>query len=60
MPGKNDYLVDSRFAIAYIIASFTAKWGQSQGLIADFIHLQAYLDRLAQREFSTLGAIGQL
>lgn len=57
--GENDYLVENRFTIADIIASFTVKWGQSQGSIDDFAHLQAYLDRLAQREHSTLGVIGK-
>lgn len=56
---EDDYLVENRFSITDIIASFAVKWGQSQGLINDFVNLQIYLDRLSKREHSTLVSIGQ-
>lgn len=56
--GEQDYLVENRFTITDIIASFAVQWGRSQGLIDDFSHLQAYLARLSQRRHSTLDAVG--
>lgn len=56
--GESDYLVADRFSVTDIIASFTVQWGRSQGLIDGFGNLQAYLDRLSQREFCTLKAVG--
>lgn len=58
--GESDYLVGNRFSVTDIIASFTVQWGQSQGLIDRFENLQAYLERLSQREFSTLQSVGNL
>ncbi|MEO9469771.1 glutathione S-transferase family protein [Parasphingorhabdus sp.] len=56
----SDYLVDNRFSVTDIIASFTVQWGRSQGLIDDFGSLHAYLDRLSGRPHSTLKAVGQI
>ncbi len=56
--GDHDYLVADRFSVTDIIASFTVKWGQSQGLIDRFDNLPAYLDRLSEREHCTLDRIG--
>lgn len=53
-----EYLVDNRFTITDIIASFAVQWGRSQGLIDDFPNLQSYLERLGTRPHSTLKQIG--
>ena len=37
-----------------IIVSYTANWGKEDKLIGDFVHVQAYLDRLLEREHCTL------
>jgi glutathione S-transferase len=52
--GKTDYLVDDRFSAADIIVGYTISWGQEQGLLSGFPNLQAYLDRLLERECCTL------
>ena len=44
-----DYLVANRFSVTDIIASFTVNWGGSLGLLDEFEHLQAYLERLLER-----------
>lgn len=49
-----DYLVENRFTVTDIIVGFTVNWGQSDGLLGDFDHLQRYLERLRAREHCTL------
>ncbi len=49
-----DYLVENRFTVTDIIVGFTVNWGQSDGLLGDFDHLQRYLERLRGREHCTL------
>lgn len=49
-----EYLINNRFSVTDIVASFAIKWGKSQDLIGDFAHLNAYLQRLSEREHSTL------
>ena len=51
---ESDYLVDNRFTVTDIIVSYTANWGKEDKLIGDFVHVQAYLDRLLEREHCTL------
>jgi glutathione S-transferase len=52
--GKTDYLVDDRFSATDIIVGYTISWGQELKLISSFPNLEAYLDRLLQREHCTL------
>jgi glutathione S-transferase len=51
---KHNYLVDNRFSVTDIFAGYTLNWGQEQGLIEEFPHIQAYLERLMAREHCTL------
>ena len=51
---ESDYLVEDRFTVTDIIVSYTVNWGQEDKLIGDFVHLQAYLERLLEREHCTL------
>ncbi len=51
----SDYLVENRFTVTDIIAGYTINWARKQGLLADFTNLNAYLERLLEREHCTLG-----
>lgn len=42
------------FAVTDIIVGYTVSWGDNDGLIGGFENLQAYLDRLHEREHRTL------
>lgn len=49
-----DYLVDERFSVTDIIVSYTVNWARRQGLLDEYPHLQAYLQRLFERPHCTL------
>ena len=51
-----DYLVENRFTVTDIIVGYTVQWGQSDGLLGEFDHLQRYLERLRAREHCTLAS----
>ena len=51
---ETDYLVEDRFTVTEIIVGYTVSWGRSDGLLGDFAHLRAYLERLLEREHCTL------
>ena len=53
-----DYLVEDRFTVTDIIVGYTVNWGQEDGLLGEFVHLQAYLERLLEREHCTLQRFG--
>ena len=50
----SDYLVGNQFSVTDIIAGFTVNWGRMLGLLDEFPHLQAYLQRLFGRAHCTL------
>jgi glutathione S-transferase len=50
----SDYLVDDRFTVTDIIVSYTVNWGKEDKLLGGFVHLEAYLERLLEREHCTL------
>jgi glutathione S-transferase len=52
--GEVDYLIDRRFSATDIIVGYTISWGQEQGLLSGFPSLEAYLERLLEREHCTL------
>jgi glutathione S-transferase len=51
---KADYLVNNRFSATDIIVGYTISWGQEVKLLSGFPNLEAYLERLLQREHCTL------
>ena len=48
-----NYLVEDRFTVTDIIVGYTVNWGDTDGLLGEFANLQAYLDRLFEREHCT-------
>jgi glutathione S-transferase len=52
--GRGEYLVDGRFSATDIIVGYTVNWGQEQKLLGAYANLQAYLERLFQRQHCTL------
>ena len=52
--GKASYLVDDRFSVTDIFVGYTVNWGYAEGLLNDCPNLQAYLERLFEREHCTL------
>ena len=54
MLAKTDYLIEDRFSVTDIIVGYTVSWGQEQGLLSKSPNLQAYLERLFEREHCTL------
>ena len=55
---RADYLVEDRFTVTDVIVGYTVNWGLEDGLLGDFGHLLAYLDRLHEREHCTLQRFG--
>jgi glutathione S-transferase len=51
---KTEYLIEGRFSATDIIVGYTINWGQEQGLLNGLPNLQAYLERLLEREHCTL------
>jgi glutathione S-transferase len=51
---KSDYLVSNRFSATDIITGYTIMWGQELKLLEGFSHIDAYFERLLQREHCTL------
>ena len=49
----SNYLVEDRFTATDIIVGYTVNWGDTDGLLGEFANLQAYLDRLFEREHCT-------
>lgn len=52
--GNTKYLVDDRFSVTDIFVGYTVNWGHEGGLLNDCRNLQAYLDRLMERDYCTL------
>lgn len=46
---EKNYLLDDRFAVTDIFVGYTLHWGNEDGLLEGFHHLQAYLARLLSR-----------
>ena len=51
---NTDYLIENRFTVTDIIVGYTLNFGDEQGLVREFPHLVAYLERLYAREHCTL------
>ena len=51
---ETSYLIEDRFTVTDIIVGYTLIFGQEQGLLHEFPNLQAYLERLHEREHCTL------
>ncbi len=49
-----DYLVDNKFSVTDIIASYTVNGARSLGYIDEFANLQRYLERMFAREHCSL------
>ena len=45
-----EYLVEDRFSVTDIIIGYTVYWAEDDKLLGPFKHLQAYLQRLLERE----------
>ncbi len=52
--GNAKYLVDDRFSVTDIFVGYTVNWGYADGLLNDCRNVQAYLDRLIERDSCTL------
>ncbi len=50
----SDYLVEGQFSVTDIIASYAVNLGRRMGQLEDFSNLQAYLNRVFEREHCTL------
>ena len=48
-----NYLVEDRFTVTDIIVGYTVNCGDTDGLLGEFANLQAYLNRLFEREHCT-------
>jgi glutathione S-transferase len=51
--GRASYLVDNCFSVTDIFVGYTVNWGYAEGLLEDCPNLQAYLERLFEREYCT-------
>jgi len=51
---KTDYLIEDRFTVTDIIMGYTVNCGDELGLVCEFPHLVAYLERLYARPHCTL------
>ncbi len=51
---SQSYLVQDRFSVTDIIASWTINWARRTGALEPFTHLSSYLERLRARDHCTL------
>jgi len=51
---SNDYMIANQFSATDVIVGFIVNWAAGTGLLKEFNHCQAYLERLKQRPHCTL------